>query len=73
MNDISDYISLKMDKTNKKLDGVITSVAEKTNSWSWVTLVTWKLPMLLNYDGNLHNEYAISQLYFFFSFIIIIE
>lgn len=32
MNDISDYISLKMDKTNKKLDGVITSVAEKTNS-----------------------------------------
>lgn len=28
------------------------------------------MPVFLNYDGNLHSKYAISQLYFFFSFII---
>lgn len=35
MNGISDYISLKINKTNKKVIGVFMSVAEKTADPEW--------------------------------------
>lgn len=35
MNGISDNISLKMNKTNKKVDGVIMSVAKKPADPEW--------------------------------------
>ena len=65
MKGISDYISFRIKKANKIRWDHHVSGRENKQLILRDTGNLEIMPVLLNYDGNLHTKYAISQLHFF--------